>query len=338
MASKLSHELIHQILSLSGVCTVEDKVFIDSSPLSHTMFLDRPIQASIILVSRHWLRVGTPLVYETILLHSQKQARALLYALRKTPSLGVHVRKLRLHGGFGLSMEYILRACPRITDLFISLFLSSKDNVLGLCAGLSNISPTRIIIHDPPLKYRTNKSTNTLAQKLCDCIPQWSKLKTVHFSYNTGRVPEISAVLCSRRGGQAGAPEGVQYLRVKHISDLKSLYYIAKMPMDNTQAIYSQTPLDPHLFDVPSLHSMLSDPMARRKLWFPLPGPWVRRPFVSLAEVTDMWVTPIIIGIRLNLKLTNTKHDRSELYWKAQSETNPYLGWGIYQQVNMWPN
>ena len=95
-------------------------------------------------------------------------------------------------------------------------------------------------------------------------------------------------MLCSRRGGQVGELEGTQYLRVEHISDLNSLYYIARMPLDGIQAIYSQTPLDAHLFNVPGLQSMLSDPIARQKLWFPLPGPWVNRPFVSMDQVTDM--------------------------------------------------
>ena len=104
-----------------------------------------------------------------------------------------------------------------------------------------------------------------------------------------------------------GELEGTQYLRVEYILDLKSLYYISKAPLDGIQAIYSQTPLDPHLFNVPSVHSMLSNPMARQKLWFPLPGPWVNRPFVSMDKVTDVYVTSIIISVSLTTKLADMK-------------------------------
>lgn len=185
MASKLSHELIHIILSLPGVCGIDDDEFIDTSLLSRTTSVDRSVQTSVIHVSKSWFCVGTPLFYETIVLHSQKQAQALLYALRKTPSLGTHVRKLRLHGSFGLTIGHIIRACPRITDLFISLALTPKDNVQGLCTAFPDMNPTRLIIWDPDPVHRTIKSIKTVTEALLECLPKWSslvrRLILVHF-------------------------------------------------------------------------------------------------------------------------------------------------------------
>jgi hypothetical protein len=319
MASKLSRELIHEILALHGVCNVDDETFVDSSPLSHTVHLNRSIHTSAIFVSKNWFCAGTPLLYETIILHSQKQARALLYTLRKTPSLGMHVRKLRLHRSFGLSMEHILRSCPRITDLFISLVLTPKDNVLGICAGLSFISPTRVILHDPPQNYHTNTNVSALVEKLCECIPVWTTLacintslnrvaysrlnpaclnilqKTLHFPYNDMNLQCIGLVPGKRYAHRVGEVRSA-LLGAKHVTtfyipcvDKKSfiLYNIADNQLNHIKVIYSQAPLESGLFHA-LVPRPLADPTLCRVLRFPLPGPWVNRPYVSINEVADV--------------------------------------------------
>jgi hypothetical protein len=149
MFSRLPLEIVHRILAQPGICTVSDDVFSDTGPALNSGMAKRSLGASHLLVCKTWLQVGTPLVYETVVLNSVAQAYDFRNSLINTALLGSLVRKLRIHRCFGGYMWEILPRCPRITDLYISLGTNHDDNVDGLGLTLKTIRPMRVIVQDP---------------------------------------------------------------------------------------------------------------------------------------------------------------------------------------------
>ncbi|KAJ7259765.1 hypothetical protein C8J57DRAFT_1072726, partial [Mycena rebaudengoi] len=133
--------------------------------------------SAFLLVSKSWLRVSTPLLYNVVVLRSKAQAAALAAALKLNPDLGRFIKKLRVEGGYGAAMHSVLKCAPNITDLVITLDIWSSDSSSSLCRGLSQINPRRVILRQGgDGKMRSNKSTNDLTEKVASCIPQWSNL------------------------------------------------------------------------------------------------------------------------------------------------------------------
>jgi hypothetical protein len=181
MPSQLPPEIIHRILSYPGVCTVSDRVFVDTSFDSNQETHDRLLGTSFLLVCKTWLQVGTPLVYETVILGSPRHSRALLATLQRDPSLGLLVRKLRLHGRLGSVIEPIIQACPRITDLYLSLRALRKNNIDSFRAILPLVRPLRVIIQDPYKSVITNGPIGRAYDSIHDCIiTKWLTLVSTY--------------------------------------------------------------------------------------------------------------------------------------------------------------
>ncbi|KAJ7627135.1 hypothetical protein FB45DRAFT_1004704 [Roridomyces roridus] len=92
---------------------------------------------------------------------------------------GAFIKKLRVEGGFGLCMYGILKYAPKITDIFLSLYLHACDSVSGLDLGLPLINPRRLIVgeavHAGPLK---NKPVTQLMRSLEGLALTWNNLTT----------------------------------------------------------------------------------------------------------------------------------------------------------------
>ncbi|KAJ6568642.1 hypothetical protein B0H19DRAFT_989151 [Mycena capillaripes] len=180
MADTLPDEIISEILA--PALKVPEAMFSNLSPKSP--FAKYSVSSSMaLLVCKAWLRVATPLLYNVVVLRSKAQCRALHAALYQNPDLGRFIKKLRVEGGFGTHMEYILKAAPNITDVFISLQIHSSDSSFGLAAGLPLIDPIRLIIfddHDTPLK---NKAVLQTIDSLTICAKKWTNLNTIVFPY-----------------------------------------------------------------------------------------------------------------------------------------------------------
>ena len=120
MASKLADELTNQILS--DILVVRDERFSDTgatSPFSDARFST----ADLLLVCKRWMRVGTPALYETVIIRSTAQARAFAAALKHNATLGALVKKLRLEGSYGTYPGIIAQKCPDIRDFCFTLNL-----------------------------------------------------------------------------------------------------------------------------------------------------------------------------------------------------------------------
>ncbi|KAJ7102594.1 hypothetical protein B0H15DRAFT_339927 [Mycena belliarum] len=179
--SSLPDEIISEILS--PALTISDEVFSDTSSTSPFALYSGESSSVLLLVSKAWLRVSTPLLYHVVVLRSKAQARALEAALKSNKDLGMYIKKLRVEGGYGSTMKSILALSPKITDLCISLAIWSSDGVSGLCQSLHLIDPVRLILHDL-IEPRSNQQNIRLLQTLADSIPLWKNLRTVDLPYS----------------------------------------------------------------------------------------------------------------------------------------------------------
>ncbi|KAJ6569460.1 hypothetical protein B0H19DRAFT_1135547 [Mycena capillaripes] len=181
MSTSLPDEIISEILCLSAL-KIPDEVFSDTAAASPFSSYTRSTSA-FLLVCKDWLRVSTPLLYNVVVVRSKAQAEALETALKSTKDLGTFIKKLRIEGGFGLTMKTILKASPNITDLVLSLAIWSSDGVSGLCQALHLIDPIRLVIHDIP-EPKDNQQNLKLVKKVMECIQLWKRLNTVDIPYS----------------------------------------------------------------------------------------------------------------------------------------------------------
>ncbi|KAJ7246388.1 hypothetical protein C8J57DRAFT_1190374 [Mycena rebaudengoi] len=216
MANCLPDEIISEILS--PALRVSDEAFsctTEGSPF--VSYLES--SSAFLLVSKAWLRVSTPLLYHVVIIRSRAQAQALDLTLRSNPELGRFIKKLRMEGGFQISMFKILQASAKsITDLFISLNTFSTDNACGLCRGLLLLDPIRLILHNNDPRRRPNSKSAELCTALVECMPKWTNLVSCVFPVETRVTIPISEVL-SR----------AQNLKTVTISDL--VYYRSTIPV-----------------------------------------------------------------------------------------------------------
>jgi hypothetical protein len=114
-----------------------------------------------------------------VIIRSKAQAQALAVVLTSNPAFGKFIRKLRVEGGYGISMLKILQTSPNITDIFLCLDIDSPDNACGLRRGLHLIDPVRVIIHggcNNPRHAHLFPEGQKLAKKIGQCILTWKKM------------------------------------------------------------------------------------------------------------------------------------------------------------------
>ncbi|KAJ6466370.1 hypothetical protein C8R45DRAFT_1021457 [Mycena sanguinolenta] len=182
MADSIPDEILAEILS--PALRVTEEAF-SVTPEDSPFLLLSESSSAFLLVSTSWLRVATPLLYNTVILRSKGQAQALAVVLSANPALGKYIRKLRLEGGYAISMLKILKASPNISDIFLCIDIQAPDNPCGLCRGLQLIEPVRVIIYGgggsrhPYLFPEGHK----LVEKLRTCVPTWKRLSVVELNY-----------------------------------------------------------------------------------------------------------------------------------------------------------
>ncbi|KAJ7651226.1 hypothetical protein FB45DRAFT_1051003 [Roridomyces roridus] len=178
----LPDEIVSEILS--PALTVPEDLFSDTSGTSP--FADyTPSTSAYLLVCKDWLRVGTPLLYNVVVLRSKAQTIALAVVLKDNPEFGRFIKKLRVEGGYGAAMQTILKSAPNVTDLCLSLSIWSSDSTNGLCKGLSLVDPHRFIVVDPIQDYICkNKQSDALRQSVLACIRStWQNLRIFVYPY-----------------------------------------------------------------------------------------------------------------------------------------------------------
>ncbi|KAJ7602506.1 hypothetical protein DFH06DRAFT_1488683 [Mycena polygramma] len=183
MANYLPDEIISEILS--PALKVSDATFSAMTPTAHSPFMTFSQSSSAFLVvSKAWLRVATPLLYNVVVLRSKAQAQALAATLKVNPTWGRFIKKLRVEGGYAISMFKILQSSKNITDLFLTLEIASSDNACGLIRGLPLVDPVRVIV--------MSSQNGKLAQALEKSIPTWKKLAVLEVAHRDYWREELS--------------------------------------------------------------------------------------------------------------------------------------------------
>ncbi|KAF7373611.1 F-box domain-containing protein [Mycena sanguinolenta] len=93
-ANRIPDEIVSEILT--PLLKHSDEVFRDQSEKA---LLDPDHSASrYLLVSKSWLRVSTPLLYNVVILRTTAQAEALQTVLKTNKEFGLFIKKLRVEG------------------------------------------------------------------------------------------------------------------------------------------------------------------------------------------------------------------------------------------------
>jgi len=175
----MAHQLADETLAaiLEALLVVSDKDFACTDRMSPFSMIEQPSSSNYLVVCKRWMRIGTPLLYHTVVMRSQAQATALAAVLKPKANaqFGQYIRKLRIEGGFGVAAKNVLLAARNITDLSVTLNLSAKDNVSPMCdILLTALMPQRLVI--AASSPSTNKQITRLTECLTQCIKDWSTL------------------------------------------------------------------------------------------------------------------------------------------------------------------
>ncbi|KAG5650973.1 hypothetical protein H0H81_010343 [Sphagnurus paluster] len=162
----LPDEIIKEILT--PALQVPDEIFSDTGSVSPFATYDESTSA-LLVVCKSWLRVSTPLLYNVVVLRSKAQAQALARSLCGNKLLGTFIKKLRLEGSFGPSIEKIVNLAPNITDLCLTLNIWSSDSVSGIRRAFPKMNPRRLVICDSNQRH----SDNNPGRELCDALLLW---------------------------------------------------------------------------------------------------------------------------------------------------------------------
>ncbi|KAJ7465279.1 hypothetical protein FB451DRAFT_1263166 [Mycena latifolia] len=327
MADNVPDEILSEILS--PALRVSDEAF-SSTSYDSTFMSFSESSSAYLLVSKAWLRVATPLLYNVVVLRSKAQAQALAAVLKSNPDLGRFIKKLRVEGGYAISMHKILQASINITDLFLSLNIVS-DNACGLCRGLHLISPSRVIIHGPRWSGLSPAALK-LIETLEKCIQTWKKLAVCDIPSSLGtstmltisnalsKAPNLVCLVISSFTGTPG-PWGInQYVRIIATNpSLKSIRLNppSSMRLSSLLDVVKDDPKMKLLFDLPDERALPSEKNEEKNT--PLP-----RHFVYPARLAADTVQEDTIWSRV-LYFAFHRVNTRRRYWSSDEPPSTYL-------------
>ncbi|GJE97698.1 hypothetical protein PsYK624_139190 [Phanerochaete sordida] len=134
--------------------------------------------ADVLLVSKRWLRVGTPLLYECLVLSKSEHTKSVADLIHAHPGVGQAVRCLKLAGGLGKELLQVAEHTTQVQSVFVNLRLKSSDSIVGLRKGLPLLSPIHLYVDRA--SYRENKRIDDVRALLSTMIKDvWPSLRTV---------------------------------------------------------------------------------------------------------------------------------------------------------------
>ncbi|KAJ7146710.1 hypothetical protein C8R44DRAFT_691127 [Mycena epipterygia] len=256
----LPDEMLSEILG--AVFEVPDHKFCDTSPTSPFATYSGESSSAALLVSKAWLRLSTPFLYNDVILRSKAQARALATALQGPQNLGRFVKKLRVEGGFGSHMHHILKCTPNVTDLFLSAMIHSPDTTTGLVLGLPLINPTRLILFEDPQDPLEKKRVLRLFAALEVGIRQkWTNLTTIVLENDdfAGVVRQnFEDAICTSKTLKIVSAPSISIRLLKKIAKIRSLQAIEmRATAESFESIY--------------VDEIMAEPLLRRLMKFSKP-------------------------------------------------------------------
>ncbi|EKM49654.1 uncharacterized protein PHACADRAFT_154152 [Phanerochaete carnosa HHB-10118-sp] len=131
----------------------------------------------LLLISRRWLRIGSPLLYEGVVLREQKHTKAVAHIISFDTHLGEEIKYLRLEGGLGKHLPVVLAHAPNVHTLYISLHVPASEAIRGLHKALSLVHPRKLYIYYRTSEFRSTKAMREAKRYLQSAIAtQWETL------------------------------------------------------------------------------------------------------------------------------------------------------------------
>ncbi|GJE91926.1 hypothetical protein PsYK624_080780 [Phanerochaete sordida] len=143
MTETLPDELLDDVLAHSLALSPTDFLAFPDEPGSGP-----PRSSGPVLVSKRWLRIGTPHLYACVRLAKPAHTAAVAALLRAQPHVGRAVRCLRLEGGLGRELVHVAAAAPRLERLYVAMCVKAAESVAGLRSSLPLLRPRHLYLEN----------------------------------------------------------------------------------------------------------------------------------------------------------------------------------------------
>lgn len=174
----LPDELLHHILiSCLAIPHALFLAFPESEP-SPNIFAPRTCRhPHVLLVSKRFLQIGTPLLYEALYLSAPSHVAHVAELLKKNNGLGHAVRCLRLNRlAFGRGLETICFLAPNIKAIFFDLrAILHDDPIDGLIEVLAKnlVDPKTVCILGKRKVESVSTKSVVVEWALCAALERW---------------------------------------------------------------------------------------------------------------------------------------------------------------------
>lgn len=134
-------------------------------------------RTSVLLVSKQWLRIGTPLLYEKVVLHGTAETRAVAELVKADATVGRAMKYLRLEGGMGKDLVTIAKHAPNIHTLWITPHVRPSESITGLKKIITLLQPRKLYYLLRAHSRRGNKTGDEIQKLIVPCIARsWTSL------------------------------------------------------------------------------------------------------------------------------------------------------------------
>ena len=129
--------------------------------------------AYLLLVSKRFLRIGTPLLYTSLYLWSDSQAEEIAQLLRVDSYIGEAVANLRIESrAFGKGLYSVVSACPSVKTLFLDM--RNVGKLERQSWGLTEVLEDGLL--NPKTLYVTGIDSCRRCDHLCGVLSGWTAL------------------------------------------------------------------------------------------------------------------------------------------------------------------
>ncbi|KIP03361.1 hypothetical protein PHLGIDRAFT_243934 [Phlebiopsis gigantea 11061_1 CR5-6] len=179
-AELLPEELVHDVLRYCILASPD--TFLDPAN-DRSSFLQPEAPPSplgrtpVLLVSKRWRRIATPLLFTSLWLSESAHTRTVARLFQENPHLGKCVLDLRLEGGYDDELCELVKHTPNAKNVFLSWNIGPVDELSGLLTALPSLSPESLYLGYQRYSGIYRWRSDELVALLEECIAQkWPSL------------------------------------------------------------------------------------------------------------------------------------------------------------------
>jgi len=185
----LPEEVLERILALC----IDAQTDAFANPSWHTRLVSRRA-SSILLVNKTFLRIATPLLYNTVVIRSSHQLTTILdNVFRPNPELPAFVKTVTISGGSYNGLDEFVRLCVNLEEFDMTLDNTPwkedmREKFTESLMGMKKIK-SLVVRKDA---YLTQEKPKHLMNQLSNAIAAWTSL--VRFLFLTNVYPRINTI------------------------------------------------------------------------------------------------------------------------------------------------